>query len=220
MTTTNHSRRALPARSLLSLFALTLAACGTTGGGSSIQGTLDIAGQAGAGAPAYRVPEGSPTAQVRFQREESVSFNLANVHLDNANCGERRDFVGDAGSRQFHGKIAAGREITLSTWSDATWVGPKPFDIEFCNAIFTFTPEPGAEYLVARPVLERDCLVDVFRADGTPVHVEMRQPSTAGNRTGLWCENRNLGTEQKKNHAPKQLVDHLSTNPAATLYAL
>ena len=169
---------------------------------------------------AYVPPVDSPTATLHFERPEELGFNLANVHLDNENCAARREFVGEPASDSFRGAIAANGEITVSTWSDATWVGPQPFDIEFCNAIFTFTPLPGESYFVARPQLENDCRVDVFRTDGAIVDVEMRQPVSSQSDNGAWCQARLPGSLGKTN-APKLLVNLPGiAGPTNALFAL
>ncbi len=168
---------------------------------------------------AYVPPSDTPTATIHFERPEELGFNLANVHLDNENCAARREFVGDPSSDSFRGQIAASGEITVSTWSDATWVGPQPFDIEFCNAIFTFAPDPGESYFVARPQLENDCRVDVFRADGALVDVEMRQPVSSESDNGAWCQQRLPGS-LGKTRAPKLLVDLPGATPIHELFSL
>lgn len=162
---------------------------------------------------AYQPPADAPTAYLRFERPENLDFNLANVHLDNENCAGRQEFVGEPASNSFHGAIEADGEITVSTWSDATWVGPQPFDIEFCNAIFTFAPEPGQDYLVARPRLENECRVDVFRADGGLVDVQMRQPISAESDNDAWCQDRLPGSLGETNKTHKELVNLPGATP-------
>ncbi|HZR35106.1 MAG TPA: hypothetical protein VFA75_07000 [Nevskia sp.] len=133
-------------------------------------------------APLYKEPATGGWATISF--EEIPKVGMLYTFESAADCKGKQYVPHGQGLPYSQVRIPAGTAMTLWVQSD---IAGSYARAEWCDAMFTFTPQPGEMYLLHAATQSSHCLYSLSDASGRPVLIQNRSTKVPISDAGSWC---------------------------------